>query len=164
MESNGATSAGALQAHLARAEATREGIVQSMRQLLADEEELHEQLSAQATEAKARRDHLRRALDHLTGETRKYKPRQSSEPRSSREQEPGPRPHQEALDEIVQALREHPGATHTELCALVTPSTEVVTRALRHLRADDIVRVTGKPGKRGATYALMPEVLRDAAA
>lgn len=156
MDTNGAGPSVAsqdLQAHLASAQDKTRRLTSDLRGLLAEEEMVVQELTREMEAARKRRDHLRRALDHLTGETRKFgRPPKNAEPQ--RDSRPRPATMHELLGILIKA--EKP-LTHTELTDRSSVSTETVTRALRYLREEEKVRVAGKPGQRGQTYLAMPD-------
>jgi CRP-like cAMP-binding protein len=158
MESTANGAMGApLSDHLTAAVQTRESVADSVRQLLADEERRYQALKAQAEESRQRTEHLRKALEHLTAETgRPAKPA----PKAKVAERPSYyRPKQSSLDAVLTVLREAEGPLSTKAVAQASGiSGETVTRALRALREDELIRMSGGMGKRGTTYAPMPDV------
>jgi CRP-like cAMP-binding protein len=156
MESTANGAMGApLSEHLIAAQQTRQSVADSVRLLLADEERRYQALKGQAEESRQRTEHLRKALEHLTAEAGPVKPA----PKAKVAERPSYRPRQVSLDAVLTAVREAERPLSAEAVAKasgVSPGT--VARALRMLREQELIRMTGGMGKRGTTYAPMPDV------
>jgi hypothetical protein len=69
MDAESTTDGLTLAQHVARAQGTRQRLVDELRDLVAVEQGIYEDLKAQADQAKGRRDGYQRALDHIQGTT-----------------------------------------------------------------------------------------------
>lgn len=138
-----------LAAHIETASAKRRDVLSTLRELHDTEQAIVEGLTRQVTEAKARRDGYKRAIDGLGGP----KPKPAAKPSSGRVYRPG----DEYLTELLETLRgsEEP-LTQAQIKERVSFSSETLSRALKTLRSEDRVRVASRDGVSNR-YALMPD-------
>jgi uncharacterized membrane protein YccC len=136
--------------HLERARSTREHIAGELRELLETEEELHDELAEQVADSRKRRDGYRRALEQLTGESKKPAPKKSQAGRWTISDK--------KVAQVWEQVRRLDGTFTAASVAQDQPglSPESARRALSLLRERELVRVTGTGRGGGTLLAVMP--------
>lgn len=145
--------------HVREAQAKTAELVADMRVLLLDEQRVYDELQAALKESRGRRDHLNRALEHLTGDTKRYgtKTAKAKAPWGSAKP-PVTMPSEKALREVLEWMRGKPAMTIAQLSDGAPVSSDTVRRCLYVLRDREQARLAGKSKRGGAMFALMPEV------
>lgn len=142
--------------HLARSEATSEQIAGELRQALAYEAALYDELAEALAQVRRRRDSYERVLSTLTG-------KQSAAVKQNR---PKPGPGAATLEALLDALRvaDEP-LTQKQVQEYTGMGKSAVYRGLAALRDEQKIRLVGIAprtggvrGKGNNLYALMPEV------
>jgi hypothetical protein len=156
MDADNTTGELTLEQHVARAQGTRQRLTDELRDLVAEEQAIYDDLKTQADAAKSRRDGYQRALDHIQGASKvaAVKP-------AKRSKGDDWRPSDEKVDIVWQAFREawrqNPKPlTHTALGKQLPMGPDTLRKAFDVLRERELIRVAGTARGGGKLWALMP--------
>jgi hypothetical protein len=145
-----------LEQHLARAQGTRQRLTDELRDLVAEEQLIYDDLKAKADEAKSRRDGYQRALDHIQGASKVATAAKPAK-RAKGDWSPG----EDKVEMVWQAFRAEwqrspQPLSHTALGKLLPMSPDTVRKVFDVLRERELIRVaaTGRGG--GKLWAPMP--------
>jgi hypothetical protein len=157
MESNGATpdAMAQLNAHISTQQHTSARIADELREVLRAEEQVFAELTEQVQESRQRRDHLKRALEHLTGETGKYKTatKPTGKPNTWTVSE-------ETVQKVWDAIKvKTEPFTKTQISKEVHVSSDTINKAVNVLRERELLRITGKVRGGGKSYLPMPDAV-----
>lgn len=144
-------------AHAAAVEERLEHERVELRELLAAEDGMREQLDELAAASRERSQRLTKALDALDGRWagRGGGPKP---PKPDADRPRVYRPKAKYLDELLQLLRDSDEPlSHSVIGQRVSFSSETLTRAIRVLREEEKIRLAGTTSTGGKLYALMPE-------
>lgn len=153
MESNGTTPELSVEEHVARARVTRERVIAELRDLLTDEQRIHDDLAEQLAAARTRRDGYQRALRELTGEPKRAT---TSKPKSSKDGSWVIS--DKKIATVWESVRHRTDTFTAANVAEGTPglSPESARRALHVLRERELLRAAGTGRGGGTLLAVMP--------
>jgi hypothetical protein len=157
MDAESTTDGLTLAQHVARAQGTRQRLVDELRDLVAVEQGIYEDLKAQADQAKGRRDGYQRALDHIQGAAKVA----AAAPKSPKKKSALWAPSEDKIDMVWQAIREASAQgpdpiTQTTLVGELPMGADTVRKAFEVLRERELIRVAGRARGGGKLWALMP--------
>jgi len=167
MDVNGSTPTGDdLAIHVQAVQARTQELTAELEVLLLEEEQVVEKLTAALAEGKARRDHLKKALEHLTGDSEKYRPKKAAA--AAGKKGSGKAVKWEVSEDRVQKVlegfrQEQEPITPTQLAGKIGVTGETAKKAVEKLRERELIRYMGGTRGGGSLYALMPEAVADAA-
>jgi hypothetical protein len=144
-----------LEQHVARAQGTRQRLTDELRDLVAEEQLIYDDLKAKADEAKSRRDGYQRALDHIQGASKVAAAKPAKRPKGDW------RPSEDKVEMVWQAFREAwqqspQPLSHTALGKQLPMGSDTLRKAFDVLRERELIRVAGTARGGGKLWAPMP--------
>lgn len=164
MDVNGSTPTGDdLAIHVQAVRARTQELTAELEVLLLEEEQVVEKLTTALAEGKARRDHLKKALEHLTGDSEKYRPKKAAKDTGTKKPVKW-EVSEDRVQKVLEGFRQQgEPITPTQLAGKIGVTGETAKKAVDKLRERELIRYMGATRGGGSLYSLMPEAVADAA-